>query len=64
MRAAVFSEPGKPMNIEDLVTPEPLEHEVRIKVEACGVCHTDLHVLKGEVAFPTPGVLGLSLIHI
>tara|TARA_B100000530_G_scaffold172140_1_gene108641 strand:+ start:443 stop:1546 length:1104 start_codon:yes stop_codon:yes gene_type:complete len=58
MRAAVFSEPGKPMNIEDLVTPEPLEHEVRIKVEACGVCHTDLHVLKGEVAFPTPGVLG------
>ena len=58
MKAAVFSQPGKPMEIEELLTPEPKAHEVRIKVEACGVCHTDLHVLEGEVAFPKPGVLG------
>lgn len=58
MRAAVFSQPNQPMTVEELVMPEPHEHEVRVKVAACGVCHTDLHVLKGEVAFPTPGVLG------
>ena len=29
-----------------------------MRVAACGVCHTDLHVLKGEVAFPVPAVLG------
>lgn len=46
------------MVVEDLLIPEPREHEVRIRVAACGVCHTDLHVLRGEVAFPTPGVLG------
>jgi succinate semialdehyde reductase (NADPH) len=31
---------------------------VLVKVAACGVCHTDLHVIKGEVAFPMPCVLG------
>jgi S-(hydroxymethyl)glutathione dehydrogenase/alcohol dehydrogenase len=31
---------------------------VLIKVHACGVCHTDLHVMKAEVAFPTPAVMG------
>jgi S-(hydroxymethyl)glutathione dehydrogenase/alcohol dehydrogenase len=31
---------------------------VLVRVAACGVCHTDLHVIKGEVAFPTPAVLG------
>jgi succinate semialdehyde reductase (NADPH) len=29
-----------------------------VRVTACGVCHTDLHVIKGEVPFPTPAVLG------
>ncbi|HEY3886885.1 MAG TPA: zinc-binding dehydrogenase, partial [Vicinamibacterales bacterium] len=32
--------------------------EVLVKVTSCGVCHTDLHVMKAEVAFPTPAVLG------
>lgn len=58
MRAAVFSQPGQPMYVDELAMPEPGMGEVRIKVAACGVCHTDLHVLKGEVAFPTPAVLG------
>ena len=38
--------------------PEPLAGEVLVKITACGVCHTDLHVMKAEVAFPTPCVLG------
>lgn len=36
----------------------PLEEEVLLEVAACGVCHTDLHVIKNEVKFPTPAVLG------
>merc|ERR1712232_1476667 len=34
------------------------DDEVLVKVRACGVCHTDLHVILGEVPFPKPGVLG------
>ena len=38
--------------------PQPRRGEVLVRVAACGVCHTDLHVMKGEVAFPVPAVLG------
>ena len=58
MKAAVLREPGGGLHIEDVVMPEPQRNEVLVKVAACGVCHTDLHVMKGEVAFPTPAVLG------
>ena len=40
------------------VSPEPRAGEILVKVSACGVCHTDLHVMKAEVAFPTPAVMG------
>src|SRR5581483_1144568 len=36
----------------------PRRGEVLVKVAACGVCHTDLHVMKGEVPFPVPAVMG------
>ncbi len=58
MRAAVLGGVGKPLKIESVPVPQPRDGEVLIKVNACGVCHTDLHVMKGEVAFPTPCVLG------
>lgn len=58
MRAAVLTAPGEPLRMEDLAEPRPGPGEVLIEVAACGVCHTDLHVMKGEVAFPTPAVLG------
>ena len=38
--------------------PRPGAGEALVRVAATGVCHTDLHVIKGEVAFPAPGVLG------
>ena len=38
--------------------PSPKTGEVFVRVAACGVCHTDLHVVKGEVKFPLPCVLG------
>src|SRR5437588_12974474 len=58
MRAAVLPRVHAPLDIEDIPIPEPKAGEVLIQVAACGVCHTDLHVIKGEVTFPTPAVLG------
>jgi succinate semialdehyde reductase (NADPH) len=58
MQAAVLTRPGEPLVIEEIPVPRPRRHEVLIRTSACGVCHTDLHVIKGEVHFPTPGVLG------
>jgi succinate semialdehyde reductase (NADPH) len=58
MKAAVLSEIGGPLAIEDIPQPHPKAGEVLVRVAACGVCHTDLHVIKGEVAFPLPAVLG------
>jgi Zn-dependent alcohol dehydrogenase len=46
------------MKIEELVDPRPRSGEVTIDVASCGACHSDLHVLKGELPFPTPAVLG------
>ncbi len=58
MRAAILNEINQPMTVEDLPTPSPRAGEVLLRIAATGVCHTDLHVMKGEVAFPTPCVLG------
>ena len=58
MRAAVLpSAPGR-LHLEEIPVPEPRAGEVLVRVSACGVCHTDLHVMKAEVAFPTPAVMG------
>src|SRR5207302_3520281 len=58
MRAVVLPRVHAPLEIEDIPTPVPKSGEVLVRVAACGVCHTDLHVIKGEVTFPTPAVLG------
>jgi hypothetical protein len=58
MRAAVFWEPGKPMTIEDLKLPRPQFGEVLVKTKACGVCHSDLHVINKDQPYPIPCVLG------
>src|SRR5207302_4270173 len=58
MRAAVIPRAHNPLDIEDIPIPAPKSGEVLIRVAACGVYHTDLHVIKREVAFPTPAVLG------
>jgi succinate semialdehyde reductase (NADPH) len=58
MLAAVLPELGRPLAIERIPVPQPRRGEILVQVAACGVCHTDLHVLKGEVAFPLPAVLG------
>ena len=58
MKAAVLRDPAKGMQIETIKTPKPRSREVLIKVAACGMCHSDLHVIHGKIAFPYPCVLG------
>jgi len=38
-----------PLKLEDLPVPEPSANEIRVRVEACGICRTDLHVVEGEL---------------
>jgi Zn-dependent alcohol dehydrogenase len=58
MLAAVWPGDAPELRIERIPVPTPKQDEVLIKVISCGVCHTDLHVLKGEVRFPGPAVMG------
>lgn len=58
MMAAVLDAAPGGLGLERIPVPEPSAGEVLVRVKACGVCHTDLHVMKAEVAFPTPAVLG------
>jgi propanol-preferring alcohol dehydrogenase len=48
MKAAVLREFKEPLAIEDVIQPKPAAHEVLIEVEACGVCHSDLHLADGD----------------
>lgn len=48
MKAAVVHEFEKPLAIEEVKVPEVSSNRVLVKVEACGVCHTDLHAVEGD----------------
>ena len=50
MRAMLLDEPGRPLRLSELPVPRPGAGELLIRVRACGVCRTDLHVVDGEVA--------------
>lgn len=47
-KAALIREFGKPFSVEELPTPTPKGEEVLIKVAGAGICHTDVHVWKGD----------------
>jgi S-(hydroxymethyl)glutathione dehydrogenase/alcohol dehydrogenase len=59
MRAALLeSLPGRPV-IADVDVDEPAANEVAVRIVACGVCHSDVHVLRGSrQSYPLPFVLG------
>lgn len=52
MRAMVLRKPNTPLVMEDRPLPAPGAGELRLRVEACGVCRTDLHVVDGELTKP------------
>ena len=56
--AAVLYETKKPLRIEDVELLEPGPHEVQVRWAANGVCHSDFHIMNGDVPHPLPVVLG------
>lgn len=63
MRAMVLHKAGTPLVLEQVVLPPPRASQVRIKIEACGVCRTDLHILDGELTNPVlPLILGHEIV--
>ncbi len=49
---------GEPVTVETVVVPDPAEGEAVVRVQACGVCHTDLHYRDGGIADDFPFLLG------
>ena len=58
VRAAVYAEAGRPLAIESLELADPGPGELRVRIEASGLCHSDLHVMEGEWRELPPLVLG------
>ncbi|PYV11314.1 MAG: alcohol dehydrogenase [Acidobacteria bacterium] len=56
MRGMVLEQPRPaedfPLGLRDLALPQPGEREIRVRVRACGVCHTDLHTVEGDLPLP------------
>ena len=53
MKAARFYAPHEPLRIEEVPTPTPGPGEALIRVKACGICASDLHIFAGELRSPT-----------
>ncbi len=58
MRAVVFTGPGRPVEVHDVDLEAPHEGEVLVRIAGAGVCHSDLHVQRGEWPRQVPVVLG------
>lgn len=62
MQAMQLTAPGAPLQLVRLAVPRPAAGQVLLRVEACGVCRTDLHLLDGEVAAACPVVPGHEVV--
>jgi S-(hydroxymethyl)glutathione dehydrogenase/alcohol dehydrogenase len=58
VRAAVLTETGAPLRVTDIDLPEPGPGQVRVRIAATGVCHSDLSLARGTLRQPVPAVLG------
>jgi S-(hydroxymethyl)mycothiol dehydrogenase len=58
VRGVVARSVGAPVTVEDIVVPDPGPGEVTVDVQACGVCHTDLHYREGGINDEFPFLLG------
>ncbi|MBS0545029.1 MAG: zinc-dependent alcohol dehydrogenase family protein [Proteobacteria bacterium] len=52
MRAMLFERPGQPLRLAEMPVPDPAAGQILLRVEACGVCRTDLHLIDGELPDP------------
>jgi len=63
MQAMLLERVGAPLKPAEIAVPEPGPGQILIKVSACGVCRTDLHIFDGELAHPKlPLVLGHEIV--
>jgi propanol-preferring alcohol dehydrogenase len=63
MRAMMLNAPGQPLKEADVPQPKPAAGQVLVRIGACAVCRTDLHVLDGELAHPKlPLILGHEIV--
>lgn len=63
MRAMLLEQVGQPLRLRELPVPQPGPGELRVRVAACGVCRTDLHVVDGELpAVPLPVIPGHEIV--
>jgi len=54
-----------PLRLEEIATPHPSDNEIRIKVYACGICRTDIHIAEGDLPLKkTPLILGHEIVGI
>ena len=58
MRAAVLHAPGEPLRLEEVRLAGPRQGELLVRVQAAGVCHSDLHYMTGDLTCRLPAVLG------
>ena len=58
VRGVISRSSGAPVEVTDVVVPDPGPGEVTVDVEACGVCHTDLHYREGGINDEFPFLLG------
>ncbi|WP_431960992.1 S-(hydroxymethyl)mycothiol dehydrogenase [Actinacidiphila sp. bgisy160] len=58
VRAVVAREKGSPVSLETIVVPDPGPGEALVRIQACGVCHTDLHYREGGISDDFPFLLG------
>jgi len=69
MRAMLLHETrpaeDSPLRLEEVLTPSPAAGQIRVRVSCCAVCHTDLHVVEGELQLPkVPVVPGHQIVGI
>jgi propanol-preferring alcohol dehydrogenase len=63
MQAMVLEEPGNPLELQELPLPAPSPDQVLLKVQACGVCRTDFHIVDGDLKHPKlPLILGHQIV--
>src|SRR5207302_1894040 len=58
VRGVVARGKGEPVTVETIVVPDPGPGEAKVRVQACGVCHTDLHYRDGGIGDDYPYLLG------
>ncbi|MGQ3176497.1 MAG: alcohol dehydrogenase catalytic domain-containing protein, partial [Blastomonas fulva] len=58
MKAAICFEPGKPLEVRDVIIDKPGPREVLIRTAATGVCRSDLHFVDGSYPHPLPFIPG------